>query len=76
MGVPSCPSSATPFSFVRQQHYTRAHEDFPIRMLRYRYAPLTLRWNAREFLYPAGALPGAVADTVSPDAAVRRRRAP
>jgi len=46
-------------------------------MLRYPYAPLTLRCrNAREFLYPAGALPGAVAGTVSPDAAVRRRRAP
>ena len=76
-GLPSCPSSATPFSFVREQHYTRAHTDFPIPMLRYPYAPLTLRCrDAREFLYPAGALPGAVAGTVSPDAAVRRRRAP
>ena len=77
MGVPSCPSAATPFSLVRQQHYTRAHKDFPIRMLRYPYAPLTLRCrNVGEFQYPAGPLPGAVAGTVSPDAAVRRRRAP
>jgi len=77
MGVPSCPSSATPFSFFEQQHETRGHKDFPIRMLRYPYAPLTLRCRSpREFLYPAGPLPGAVAGTVSTDAAVRRRRAP
>ncbi len=76
-GLPSCPSSATPFSFVRQQQQNSAHKDFAIRMLRYPYAPLTLRCrNVGEFQYPAGPLPGAVAGTVSPDAAVRRRRAP